>query len=196
MTKTAPGPTRDERFVAYLEELVRREDRAALAALRRGLGKPPGEAADAHRYILPWLAPGTPRAAEDAAYLVAALFAWHQGSWARGEGERGPTNLGASLARLARQVESDSIEKRFVALLNCHRDDLPAHLRHVVGLLKTAEVPVDWRELLQDLRYWDGVARRVQRRWARAFWDASAEAGATVETAEPERDEDSLSSDE
>ena len=30
---------RDQRFVAHLEELVKREDRAALAALRRGLGK-------------------------------------------------------------------------------------------------------------------------------------------------------------
>jgi len=32
----------DEKFVAYLQGLQVCEDRAALAALRRGLGQPPG----------------------------------------------------------------------------------------------------------------------------------------------------------
>ena len=54
MTETIVQKSREERFVEYLEELERNEDRAALAALRRSLGKSPGEAAEAHRYVLPF----------------------------------------------------------------------------------------------------------------------------------------------
>src|SRR5262249_54428628 len=65
------------------------------------------------------------------------------------------TNLGASFAWLGSQVDSKSIEKRFVALLNCHEDDLAEHLRHAIGLLRSKEIPVDWIQLLKDLRNWN-----------------------------------------
>src|SRR5919198_1193739 len=130
MTETIVQKGREERFVEYLEELEHNEDRAALAALRRSLGKSPGEAAEAHRYVLPF----NPATWEESAYyLVGGLFALHPQSWRRDEGDRGPTNLGASFARLGSQVDSKSIEKRFVALLNCHEDDLAEHLRHAIS---------------------------------------------------------------
>src|SRR5690606_39576463 len=43
------------RFIASLEALADRQDRGALAALRRGLGNKPGEVADVYPYVLPWL---------------------------------------------------------------------------------------------------------------------------------------------
>ena len=61
-------------------------------------------------------------------------------------------------------------EKRFVALLNCHQEDLPDHLRHAVSLLRSKEIPIDWARLLRDLRWWHREDKRVQRDWARAFW--------------------------
>jgi len=166
------SPPREHRhaFIEHLESLVAAGDRAALAALRRGLGKDPGTVAEMHRYVVPWLPAGCSRWQEDAYYLVAALFAWHQGSWHREEGSPELTNLGASFARLAESVDSDSVERRFVALLNCHRDDLPTHLRHAVGLLKSREIPVDWGQLLGDIQNWTLEGRVVQRSWARAFW--------------------------
>ncbi|MCL4465049.1 MAG: type I-E CRISPR-associated protein Cse2/CasB [Chloroflexi bacterium] len=156
-------------FVEHLESLVAAQDRAALAALRRGLGKDPGTVAEMHRHVVPWLPASSSSWQEDAYYLVAALFAWHQGSWHTDDAS-GATNLGASFARLAASVESDSVESRFVAMLNCHSDDLPTHLRHAVGLLKSKEIPIDWSQLLRDVQNWGLESRRVQRSWARAYW--------------------------
>src|SRR2546426_9537486 len=147
-TETKQASTEDG-FVAYLTRLVEDEDRAALAALRRSLGKAPGEAAEAHRYVLPFTGNATQRD-EDTYYLVGALFALHQINWPPNEESNGPTNFGASFAWLKREVESDSIEKRFVALLNCHQEDLPDHLRHAVSLLRSKEIPIDWARLLRD----------------------------------------------
>jgi CRISPR system Cascade subunit CasB len=171
MTETMVQKRREERFVEYLEELDRNEDRAALAALRRSLGKSPGEAAEAHRYVLPF----NPATWEESAYyLVGGLFALHPQSWRRDERDKSLTNLGASFAWLG-SVDSKSIEKRFVALLNCHEEDLTEHLRHAIGLLRSKEIPVDWVQLLKDLRNWNHPDRFVQLSWARAFWGRADE---------------------
>ena len=149
-------------------------DRAALAALRRGLGRRPGEVMEPYRVILtlhgarpaPWQ--------EDACFLVAGLFAWHLHPGR--PFESGPTNLGASLRRHADARPGGGAERRFVALLNADHEDLPVHLRHVVGLLRTTETPIDYAQLLRDVdvRAWNAENRRVQREWARAFWRQSA----------------------
>lgn len=166
----SPPRERQLAFVDHLESLVATQDRAALAALRRGLGKDPGTVAEMYRHVVPWLPAGASPWQEDAYYIVAALFAWHQGNWHREDDSPRATNLGASFARLAASVESDSVEGRFVAMLNCHRDDLPTHLRHAVGLLKSKEIPVDWSQLLRDIQNWGLESRPVQRGWARAYW--------------------------
>jgi CRISPR system Cascade subunit CasB len=170
MSENASAQSRDsrhDRFVKYLEDLERNEDRAALAALRRSLGKSPGEAADAHRFVLPF----NPAVWEEPAYyLVAGLFALHPANWRKEEGDKQQTNFGASFALLRAKTDSDSIEKRFVALLDCHEDDLGEHLRHAVSLLRSQEIPIGWVRLLNDLSYWNNEDRSVQRNWARAFW--------------------------
>jgi CRISPR system Cascade subunit CasB len=161
---------RAERFVEYLEKLNRDEDRAALAALRRSLGKTVGETAEAHRYVLPFNPAGWE---ETAYYLVAGLFALHPASWRKDKSDKRPTNFGASFAWLKSNTDSDSIEKRFVALLDCHEDDLAERLRHAVSLLRSKEIPVDWLQLLKDLRRWSREDRKAQREWARAFWGSN-----------------------
>ena len=62
------------------------------------------------------------------------------------------------------------VEKRLVALLNCHQDDLPDHLRHVISLLKAKDIFINWLQLLNDVQNWQRESRDVQRRWARQFW--------------------------
>jgi CRISPR system Cascade subunit CasB len=175
-TQPARKTGRDDAFVRHLQQLVKDDDRAALADLRRGLGKSPGEAAEMHRHVVPFLAPDANFRDEEPYYLVASLFALHQGMWQRQE-RRQTTNLGASFERLAgaRDSGADSVERRFVALLNCGREELPYHLRQAVSLLKAGEVPVDWLRLLRDVRGWDSDARWVQRSWARAYWRSSPE---------------------
>jgi len=161
-------------FIRYLEDLVRNRDRGALADLRRGLGKPPGTALEMHRHVVPFLPQGKPWT-EAAYYLTAALFAyWHQGK--DEVAPNPPANLGASLARMATGDNEDSLDRRFTALLKSHREDLPHHLRQVVGLLKSNDIPVDWSQLLKDLLIWDHEEQFVQRNWARSFWGRRATA--------------------
>ncbi len=174
----------EHKFIGHLEKLVKEQDRGALAALRRGLGKPPGTAREMDRHVLPYLSPesGLPASAtekqENAYYLVGALFAyWHQGK--DNVAPNPPENTGASLRALVdreaaeggnRDEAEKRTEKRLVALLNCHQDELPDHLRHTIGLLKSKEIPVNWVQLLWDIQNWYRESRDVQRQWARKFW--------------------------
>src|SRR5262245_49784320 len=136
MTTATAQQTRNERFIEALVALYEQEDRAALAALRRGLGRAPGESMEMHPYVAPftqWLT----RKQEDAYYLIAALFGLYPGeNWTSSEG-RLRTNLGASLRWFADKSSSESVERRFVALLNAHADDLSEHLRQTISLLKS-----------------------------------------------------------
>lgn len=170
-------------FVGYLQSLAGRDDRAALAALRRGLGKGPGEAGEMFRYVVPWT--GELRGwREEVYYLVASLFALHPENWQGGVD--GESNLGASLAMAARKGGETGVERRFVAMLNSDRDSLPDHLRHAVAFCKSAEIPIDWGKLLRQLPHWDAEGRSVQRDWARAFWRTPASADKSDGETDPE----------
>jgi CRISPR system Cascade subunit CasB len=157
----------NEEFIKMLTSFYQQENRAALAMLRRGLGKQPGEAMEVYRYIGNFAAKvNTDREAD--LHTVATLFGLYP-SPSR-EGDRYDSNLGASVSELSTKTNSDSIEKRFVALLDAHADDLPNHLRQMVGLLKANDVKLNWLQLLNDLNWWDSDGRDVQRRWAKSFW--------------------------
>ena len=149
-------------FITYLEGLS--QDRGALAALRRGLGQPPGTAPDMYPYVVPWLGDDVPRWRENAHYLIASLYAYHPEPGGSG-------NLGDQFAR-ARGSQGDdiAIERRFSALLSAHPDDLPFYLRQAVSYLRSKEVPINWHTLLRDVMAWGHPDRYVQRNWARAFW--------------------------
>ena len=168
------GDDKGERFVAYLERLAKQGDRSALAALRQGLRGRPGEETAMHRYVVPWVQGEQTRWGEDVHYLVAALFALHPKSWPQ-DATDWNSNLGASFARMAVGDARESIERRFTVLLNTHQADLAAQLRHAISLLKSKDVPVDWGRLLNDLRRWGNDDKRVQRRWAKAFWGRTSD---------------------
>jgi CRISPR system Cascade subunit CasB len=185
MTAEANSKTRAEKFTEFLESLYERDDRAALAALRRGLGRAPGEAGEMHRYVVPRVQ-GLSERQEDAYYTVAALFALYPGrSWRpTGDGSKRETNFGASFGLLARtNQESASVERRFVALLNCRQEELPEHLRNAVSLLRSKEIPVNWAQLIVGINRWNYEDRRVQREWARAFWSLAVESESVDDTA-------------
>lgn len=152
---------RQKTFIGYLLNLAKegKEDRGALADLRSGLGKQPGEMARVHKHVVPYL----PKENDNDRwyYLIATLF----GAFPQYHGGH---SLGAAFRPL--RQKSDSMEARFVALLNAHPDDLDDHLRHTVSLLKANEQPLDWFLLFQDLLQWDNQCGNVQLRWARDFY--------------------------
>ena len=166
--------SRDERFISALQHLVTNDDRAALAALRRGLGQRPGETMELYPYVVPYTQGLQYTSDENAYYIIASLVGLYPTpGWQRSDGKQ-LTNLGASLA-LLKDDSGDSLERRFVALLNAHADYLPEHLRQAVSLLKSKDKPVNWLRLLRDLKQWDREDRRVQRLWAKGFWREAVE---------------------
>lgn len=140
-------------------------DRAARAALRRTLGRMPGEAPEAFRYVVPWLPDPCSERVESIYYLVAGLFAYHPKHTSEG-------NMGAHLRKLAGDDDSvkERIERRLVAVMRAHPHDLPDHLRRLVGILKAKEIPINWHSLMGDLLNWDHEERYAQKHWANSFW--------------------------
>ncbi len=163
-------------FVKYLVSLVEREDRGALAALRRGVGKPPGTTPDTFPIMVPRTA-DMDRFAADTYFLVGSLFALHPLNCKEG-------NMGTTFAaiRKPQAEEGDSLEKRFVALLNADAEDLPNHLRHAVSLAASKDVAINWAQLIADLRHWNHLDRFIQRRWAEQFWGRGVEADEDQQT--------------
>ena len=170
-------------FVRYLIEKIS-GDRAARAVLRRTLGRSPGEAPEAFRYVVPWLPNPCYERTEAAYYLVAGLYAYHPAHTAQG-------NIGAHLHDLAAGDEHalTRLEKRLEAALRAHPDDLPDHLRRLVGILKAKEIPVNYHELMRDLLQWDAEDRRVQKRWANAFWGGHSADANNNQTNQSQSDE-------
>ena len=151
-------------FITRLQALADKQERGALAALRRGLDQPPGTAAEMYRYVESFLPQVRSRAQESGYYLVAALFALHPKFTGTG-------NFGAHMRKCDPDGKnSDALDRRFTALLSAHPDDLPGTLRQSVSFLKSKEIPVNWNQLFWDLQNWDDEDRRVQKKWASAFW--------------------------
>lgn len=169
--------TLEERFINRLYDWAAARDqptrdgaqaRANLAILRRGRGKTIDESVELYPIVEQFLPRDASPWEAERFYLVAALFASHLTPW------RDPpprTNLGTSLRRFvehqfeAKNDVRDSVNRRFVALLQCDREELPDHLRHTTTLL--ADEEIDWFSLLRDLRHWRG---QVPYRWASAFY--------------------------
>ena len=176
------------RLEALVPTLEHDGDRAALAALRRGLGKAPGDDLKMLPYIVRMLPSHLRHREEPPYYLTASLFALYPVAWS---GTKRQT-FGASMRSLALDQgaarggassnEDDEeqgggrldkpVERRFVALLNADDagESFATHLRHAVSLLKRSDTRIDWVQLLLDLGAWGWTSRPVQRCWAQDFW--------------------------
>lgn len=172
-TPTKPAQSYEVRLVERLLKLRQRQDLGALAALRTGLGKPPGTAARMFPIVAPFLyaddGPST-----QAAFLTAALFASHPEHADIG-------SLGASLWKATKRDANPNgkhgeagVEARFAAALDADPEDLPRHLRGLVSLCESAGVPINWHRFYWDVRSLldEDEERRTKTRirWARDFW--------------------------
>jgi len=189
-TDTAPAqppaaaPRLDPQARGLIEQLVAlvgKEDRGALAQLRRSAGKEPGEAAGVFQYVVPYVPGRTPHRTDDRSdwietcrYLVAGLFALHPPALLpnRTVAPMPSDSLGAAFNRMAPRGAGnrEAMERRFSQLLVADAEELPDRLRQAISLLRAADQAVDWRWLLADLERWRARDRLVQRRWAQDFW--------------------------
>jgi CRISPR system Cascade subunit CasB len=211
MTDGAKPIPRREQFIERLEALVGggdgsgREDRAALARLKRCAGRRLEECPEAFSLFYRLLPPAASQGSweESACFLVATLFPLAP--------ERGWGNLGESLRKLADHAVQErgdedaraSLDRRMTALLDCSAEQLPFRLRQTIRLLESKtltedgkRIGIDWRTLLDDVIGWSHPDRYVQKRWARGYFGGfvSRAAGETpgesgVEGEEPEIEE-------
>lgn len=160
-------------FIAHLQGLARR-DRGALSALRRSLGFEPGSYPPAFPAVERFVAQDSDSPAQrQALYLTAALFAMHPVQVDR-------RSLASALGLAMQNRGSESLEKRFIALLGADAPGLPNHLRQAVSLLAADDLGYDHAALLGDLarllQPWSDETRdRVRQRWARDFYRAGTQ---------------------
>lgn len=156
-------------LINYLLSLKQSDDRGALAVLRRGLSSPPAQDIAMYPYIARFVSEETRDGrGEKVAYLIAALFAYHQLNTSEG-------NFGDHMRSLIKEEKDQkSTERRFVQLLSVDFEDLPDYLRQPVSMLKSQEISINWEQLYKDLRQWDRPDKCVQKRWANSFWRAQA----------------------
>lgn len=162
-------------FVAHLSTLAEK-DRGALSALRHSLSFDPGAFPPAYPYVERFV--GRDRHADDpyrrALYLTGGLFALHSANSAK-------ASFAAAFGTLARQRKkqrkSDSIERRFVALLGAEPECLPSMLRQAVSLLAADGLALSYAHLLDDLSRWlnpfgQEARDSLRQQWARDFYRA------------------------
>lgn len=181
--------------VNRLEMLYKKRDRGALATLRRGLFDPldspalfqvVGSAIDedlhrleAEREVTPW----ERERHTDARLVASALFGHYIQPFVATRNRPSTDSfqkywqdMGASARLLRNAIENEgragaeSLDQRVTALINSHVDDLPNRLRHLVHLMRSHTVPIDFRQLVSDLVQWSQDPQPVRRRWARAYW--------------------------
>lgn len=102
-------------------------------------------------------------------WQVATLYPWHPQP-------RGTSDLGLSLARLAPlgyrdtdRREREREERRFETLLAAAHTALDAALHDAVRRLARRQIPIDWRQLMEDLTAWQSPDHVTQTKWAASY---------------------------
>lgn len=167
-TKAPPEPLKTE--LAYVTAVAKTcNDRAARAALRKGLGRTSEKAESMDRHIAALIPLGTHPARENAQYAIAALIA------ANGVAEStdGPAhNFGHILAVAVGSgaLRERSAETRLRLLTRRDQIGLITYLPKTIPRLSGLFTPLDWAQLLADLTWWPRSRLTTGKRWRQAFW--------------------------
>lgn len=168
----------------------RSADVAALARLRRGVGKPAGSVNDILQYTLApefvgHAAGDDPTAAEKAAHISLTLYALHQQSQGNRMHQRG-WGMGRAVRALHPGEPGDPgkplspVLRRFQALGTSEGlEELVHHARGIVQLLRSNAVSLDYGLLADELVTWQrpGGATIVRLRWGRDFYRTTTTTG-------------------
>lgn len=173
--------------VQALQEGVRKNraaEVAALARLRRAVGKPAGSVNDVLQYTLADEFAGRDAgdeatAEEKAAHISLTLYALHQQSQGERMHQRG-WGMGRAVRRLHPEEPGavpSPVLRRFQTLgTSDSLDELAHHARGMVQLLRAKQIPLDYALLADELVGWQrpGRASVVRLRWGREFYRTPA----------------------
>ena len=163
-------PSSIRQFLNLLEGYVKKDDRGALAHLRRGFS----EATEyrAWPYIAGWCRNLANDRDRRIWLTVSAGFATHLRT------VHGSGNMGDVVRRLAtggdtrRPLEAlKSFDGRFRRLLTCSSaEELSRHLQGIIRAAERKGIPVDFEQLFWDLIRWENPESKVRIKWAAAYW--------------------------
>lgn len=135
----------------------------------------------------------TPSRYEAAAHQAITLFAVHQQSASAGM-HRAGVSLGTATSRLVVATGRESaIRSRFQALATANSpNELLHHLRSMVTMLRSEQIPLDYGQLAVDLRQLQtaGHGDRVRLRWGRDYHRVTNQASANDTNKESTSNED------
>ena len=183
------GKNEVKKYVAYRLEWLRKmpehPEKAALANLRRGIGRVPGDLPELWGIFLQDLPEemqrktGDPTREEWAVYLALTFYALHQ------QGHKvADLNMnqdGFSLGNAARRLvdpneepEDSSVFNRFNALATSSNiRECAHHMRGMIQMLRAKDIPLDYPRLASDLYELQFLDRApaVRLNWGRDFWN-------------------------
>lgn len=116
---------------------------------------------------------------EETYLLIARLFGLYPSpSW---YSKGNYNNLGKSFYEYEKKINNGKkrskddlsttgTEKRFIGLLKANEEDLPEYLKQSIQLFSSKDVPINWFQLIRDVKNWSNEKANVQRNWAKGFW--------------------------
>lgn len=158
--------------------------RAALAELRRGVGKRPGDVPQLWGYFLQdmpeeFFGDKEPSKAEWAVYTSLTLFALHQ----QGKDPKSDAmnkegySFGTAVNKLVHnEDERERVARRFYAAATASSmEELSHHMRGIIQLLRGEGIPLDYPMLAADLyRYqFSSLVSNVRLKWGQDFYRIS-----------------------
>lgn len=170
-----------QRIAQLQDQKGERFFRGILAQLRRGVGQAPGEMPQLWGFFLDglpeeWMGNREPSRAEWAIYTVLTLFALHQQGknpeteWMSQPGDA----LGKAVAGLIGSPEEESrVARRFHTLAtSAGMEELSHHMRGMVQLLRSKNIPLDYPALAEDLFWYQqpDYQAQVRLRWGQDFY--------------------------
>lgn len=173
----------------FMQERIQRfvHSKAALAQLRRGIGKEPGELPGLLGFVLPTEEITSWREgeemAEKAIYTALTLYAFHQqgrencvstGLVGEDTSVSSRNSFGHSIRRLVRQKgNEDAVLRRFNKVLSAKDlTELAIHARGLIGLLRKENISLDYPSFAIDL-YWfqqSDTRRSTLLKWGKDYY--------------------------
>lgn len=99
-------------------------------------------------------------------FMLASLCAYHPDEGAYG-------GIGAEFHALKEKMESDSLDKKLIALMDESVTQDPKSFFHrfsqIIRLMKSNEIKVDWPVLMAEVAQWDRQDRFIQKKWMRDY---------------------------
>jgi CRISPR system Cascade subunit CasB len=148
-----------------------------LAALRRGVGREPGDVPAMWPHYTQLRSDGRLTSALRAEHAALTLFAVHQQSQ-RWPAHRSGVGIGSAVLQLRRHkdLSPEAVDRRFAAAATATTiSELHNHLRGLVTQLRTISHGLDYTQLFRDLHAWQVPDRvgSVRRRWGAQYFDWS-----------------------